>query len=288
MATYMQYVRRDLKIGDIEQGEELAWNGPIGLGSNRHLTTEKKPKPGDHIYLVSSLGGSSPPSLDALIMVTKDNPSYPGRLVALRKVKEHVYAAGKGSCWYPMLDATELFEGLRGGRGSAIGDILGVKKDKNGKELSPPQRLQGARTIRSLVPDSILDIRAWVDKNLRHPVFISYRSTTGKKLASQVANYLATHGIPIWYDQWSISIRLDEIGKNNAEGQLNKNIRRELCACSVIVKVETEGYGESPWTKKEQKWSKGLNVVSLRSGTSENLIELVREIDVFREKTSNV
>jgi regulation of enolase protein 1 (concanavalin A-like superfamily) len=66
---------------------------------------------------------------------------------------------------------------------------------------------------------------------------------------------LARSGIPVWYDQWSISIRLDEIDKRNADEQLLENIRDQMGRCSAVVQLMTPGFGESHWTRLEKQWA---------------------------------
>jgi hypothetical protein len=281
MTTYVQYVQRQRKIGDIARDDELAWEGPVGVGTNRALTREFKPKAGDHIYLASALHGI--PAVDARIVVSDGEALYPKRVAALREAKQQVFAGGPGSCWYPLLDATELLDGLSASSGGKTGPILGVARDKNGRTLTGAQRLQGARTIRRLVPDSAAAIAGWADRQLRRPAFISYRSSDGSNLAAAAACYLALHGIPVWYDAWSISIRLDEIDEENAETQLLRNIRKQMSSCSVVVKIDTPEYGNSRWTGREQGWAAALPVCGVRSEA--DLAALLADVRAQRDRS---
>ena len=259
MHVYLQYVNRAQKVGEIASDEELAWRGPVGLGTNRRLTAAFMPRTGDRIYLVSSLAAMTLPSLDALIVVDFDRPLYARRCRALAEAKTTVFPAGRGSRWLPMLDATALLESLE----ATTGPVLGKKIDKNGRQLSIVQRLQATRTMRCLNGASAQRIERWASENLTRSVFLSYRSKDGSKLAVAAARYLAEHGIPVWFDDWSISIRLDDLDWQNADDQLLANLRRQMEGCDSVVQIVTPEYGQSRWTALEREWASSSEVHTL-------------------------
>ena len=261
MRSFVQYVRREQKIGDFKRNEELAWDAPVGLGTDRCLTKEFRPRTGDRIYLISSLRGFSLPSLDACIIVDQDRPLNPQRVKALKAAKKLVFASGKGSRWFPMLDASKVLDELR----ATTGKVLGKRIDSNGRNLTTVQRLQGARSIRCLSTESALVLENWLKKNSQAPVFISYRAKDGARRAAETAGYLARSGIPVWFDEWSISIRLDDLDHENAESQLLENIRTQMLDCRAIIQIITPEFGDSPWTQREMEWASELRKIKVLS-----------------------
>jgi hypothetical protein len=262
MPTYIQYVRKKLKIGFFGRDEDLGWDAPVGLGTNRYLASDFRPRTGDRIYLVSSLKGLSLPALTALVVVNQESPLKPCRIEALKAEKKWTYASGEGSRWFPMLDASETLEKLH----ATTGMVLGKKKtDKKGRSLTTVQRLQGARSLRCLSAESENVIDAWADRASQAPLFISYRSKDGTKLARTVAAHLARSSIPVWFDEWSISIRLDDLDPKNAERQLLDNIYDQMMKCRAVIQIVTHKFGKSPWTEREKEWADQLPKFKIES-----------------------
>lgn len=263
MATYLQLVRRDLKIGAIGKEEQLAWEGPVGLGTDRTLTSGFAPRDLDTIYLVSTLPGRQLPSLDARIVVNSRKPAYPTRVNALSQAKGTVFAAGKESSWLPMLNAMPILQRLQARRGTGWGPVLARAADNRGLAMSNAQRLLGLRTIRRLDDRSESKLQAWVAKRLTQPVFISYRSRDGSQLAIEAALFFAGSGVPVWFDQWSLSIRLDDLDWTHADEQLLENIPRAMAGCAAVVVVETPEYGTTEWTRRELAWAANSSIVRI-------------------------
>ncbi len=254
---FIRYVRRDLKIGRMEPDDSLAWAAPVGLGTNVIHRGPARPREGDRIWLVSWLrldGVDFPPSLDALVVVTETDALFPDGVARLlgKGGKKEAYPAGKGSRWLPLMDAMPLLEELRDHAGRPV---LAVRENKHGVRMSPGQRAsQGMRSLRRLSEEAGKRLRQWVEESLEAPVFLSYRRDDGDPIALALVQALLRTRVAVWWDRWSISIRLDDLDWDRAEEELMGGLQDAMADCALILRVKTRGYGRSKWTKRELKW----------------------------------
>ena len=245
MAHFAHYVKREVVELDYAS-EDDPWfkeNQPDDQGFEApayHVTrstngpvTRRYPK-GDTLWIFSQLKtpwGAFPPALDAKLIVNdvEDLRKKHGGGPAFR------FAAGKGSTWFPLLDATTAL-----GRISTI-DSTGHICSLLAHRGQPVGRaLQSLRQVADTSP--LLDL----EQSLCQLGFdfVSYRLIDGTKTAFEKSLQLVLAGKAVFWDRWSLPRRLAERREIVSDETLNRFLLHRIEACTIVWGIKSPRYSE--------------------------------------------
>ena len=167
-----------------------------------------------------------------------------------------VFPAGEGSSWLPLRDATWLLPKLRvrtrpGGPSRALLSKPTSQRKGGPVRLSIGARTaMGLRTFACLTDASVETLEGALPTQAGSPVFVSYRTADGQRPATELVHALSTR-VPVWFDDWSLPSRLTELQPRDTREGIRGALSRAIAGAARSVRVRTEGYEKSEWTREE-------------------------------------
>jgi hypothetical protein len=238
---YIHYLTRRITSGSAESTGDPEWYtedqaGEAGFDQPRFHRTRSRHgpaariAPGDTIWLIARLRspwGSLPPAVDARVDVMDVAPQEGGGFR---------YAAGPGSRWFPLVDATSVLQRLEVGKADGTRSVLWRDRTRSiGIYL---------RSLRLLANPEVL--RRWeaeVEALPRH--FVSYRLADGTRAAFEhVASLLDGSPRAVLWDRWSLPRRLVERREQISGAAVDARIVSQIAEAEVVWGIESPRYDE--------------------------------------------
>jgi len=262
MAHFIHYVSRG-KNTDPCFGQYKPTTRGFGV-MDFHITRRlvgpaKRAKKGDTLWIFSQLMTpwaelAFPPALYAKIVVSGKTPIRIGE----KLVPGFEYSADRGSCRFPMFDATDALRSLRtvtcqNDERQLIEDPED-RKDKQevlriGKHLQSMRELKDALSLFAL------------EERLRglHPEFVSYRIQDGTKKACEYAWQLVSSGKAVWLDRWSLPRGMVDRREHKDHAAMDEYIREVIEASEIVWGIQTPLYAaDGSYSLEEVQFASGL------------------------------
>jgi len=249
MAQFAHYIRREVAEPDYcspsdpwfaeNQPDTQGFFSPTYHAAPGNSGIAKRIFAGDTIWLFSQLSsqwGRLPPALDGIVEVAGKS--------AIKRDDHSVYrfAAGPGSRWFPLCDATNLLQelGLLSGSIKTVGQALRFMRRID----DPAPLLRHRQKVDALPVD-----------------FISYRLLDGTCSAFHLARRLLREQRAVAWDRWSLPRRLAERREFLSDEALNNFIQRLVCRSQVVYGVCSPRYAEpGSYSRRERDLAQSLGI----------------------------
>lgn len=249
---FIQYIKREI-VFRFPTDAQSPWFAELqhykaGFQQPAHHVTRltgypaHKVKTGDVIWLVSQLklkGKLLPPALDGKIVVKEviqlNNNEQKGGLK---------FVADKGSCWFPLKDATAVLAAIE------VQPKIGYPyKPFASAKATAGQSFQSMKMIHN--PDILSDLQQQLEQS---PIdFISYRIKDGTHAAFSKTAELLQNGATVFWDRWGLPRRLAERRELVDDAELDTLLCQKIQQSRTVYGIESNLYAVSKSYSAKEK-----------------------------------